>query len=159
METLAQARERFFNNARGDGMKCPCCERYGKVYKRTITSSMAAVLIIMHRNQHLGFYHIPTLINATTEAAVAAAIRGDFAKLRYWGLIVEEVVTRGEDKKNTGRWMITQQGIDFVEARIDVQASIYLYNGKVVKGLQDGTTMNIYAALRNKFSYQQLMNG
>lgn len=154
--TLAAAKAAFFEEARRKGAACPCCGRFGKVYKRKIHSGMAAVLVLMYRFQHLGFTHVHTLINATTSPAVAAAIRGDFAKLRYWGLLEEgfETDSRGHKRYN-GMWRITGQGASFVEGSIALPRYVWVYNGTSL-GFH-GEPITVYDALGDKFSYRELM--
>jgi hypothetical protein len=153
--TLAEAKETFFKEARGQGAVCPCCGCFGKVYKRKIHSGMAAVMVLLYRHQSLGFTHVPTLINATTSPAVAAAIRGDFAKLRYWGLIEEEHVLLNGAKKSSGKWRITGEGARYVEGSISVQKYVWVYN-KMPLGFA-GERVSIYDALGDKFRYAELM--
>jgi hypothetical protein len=155
METLEQARKAFFAAAStAKGSTCPCCSRFGKVYKRKLNSSMAAVLVLIYRYRHQGYVHAQTLINATNNAAVAAAIRGDFAKLRYWGLIVDKPDTTS-DKKHSGFWAITPEGEYYARGLSLVQEYVYIYNTKAL-GF-DGEKINIYQALTNRFSYSDLM--
>jgi len=155
MTTLAQAKAQFFEDARRQGAKCPCCGRFGKVYKRKLHSSMVAVLVLLQRFQHLGFTHVHTLINATTSPAVAAAIRGDFAKLRYWGLIEEGFENRGGKQVGSGKWRITGRGAQFVENAITVQRYVWVYNSDAL-GFH-GEQISVYDALGDKFSYGELM--
>lgn len=153
--TVAEAKTSFFTEAEKDGSKCPCCMRYGKVYKRSINSSMAAVLILLHRYKHLGFTHVPTLINETAKASVAAAIRGDFAKLRYWGLIEEGFFVVDSSKKYNGTWRITPAGERFAKGEIRVSKYGWVYNTKLLRF--GGPQVTIHDALTNKFDYTALM--
>jgi hypothetical protein len=156
MKTLAEAKAEFFEAARHQGSICPCCGRFGKVYKRKLHSGMAAVLVLMYRFHNLGYTHIHTLINATTTPAVAAAIRGDFAKLRYWSLIEEEhVESPNGEKKSSGRWRITGAGARFVEGSETVQKYVWLYKGKCLGFI--GESVTIHGALGDRFKYSELM--
>lgn len=150
MKTLQQAKAEFFEKARDKGAVCPCCGRFGKVYKRKLHSAMIAVLVLMYRFQNLGFTHVHTLINATTSPAVAAALRGDFAKLRYWGLI-EESTAEAEN----GKWRITGKGAQFVEGAILLSKYVWVYNSQAL-GFT-GELSSVYDALGDKFSYGELM--
>ena len=155
MTTLAQAKADFFAAARQQGSTCPCCGRFGKVYKRKLHSSMVAVLVLLNRFQNLGYTHVHTLINATTSPAVAAAIRGDFAKLRYWGLIEEgHEVVRGSHVSN-GKWRITEAGVRFCEGSLTVQKYVWVYNSAHL-GFH-GEHISVYDALGDAFQYAELM--
>jgi hypothetical protein len=102
------------------GARCPCCNQYVKVYKRALNSSMSFVLIMLVRNFEAmgdkapdrGFVHVPSFLNEVgLRPEVAAAVRGDWAKLAHWGLI-EGRPSEG-DKKYSGYWRPTFKGIDF----------------------------------------------
>lgn len=157
VKTLAEAKAEFFEAARHQGSICPCCGRFGKVYKRKLHSGMAAVLVLLYRYHNLGYTHVHTLINATTTPAVAAAIRGDFAKLRYWKLIEEEhiVSNTNNDKKSSGKWRITGAGARFVEGSEMVHKYVWLYKGKCLGFI--GEAVTIHEALGDKFKYSELM--
>ena len=46
--TLEQAKE-WLRVRFNEGAECPCCLQHVKLYRRPITSSMAYVLILLHR--------------------------------------------------------------------------------------------------------------
>lgn len=154
---LENAKAAFFEAARREGAKCPCCGRFGKVYKRKIHSGMAAILVLLYRFQSRGYTHVLTLVNATTSPAVAAAIGGgDFAKLRYWGLIQEgHTVNSKGHKKENGLWRITGAGARFVEGAETVSRYAWVYNNGFL-GFH-GEQISVYDALGDKFSYAELM--
>lgn len=163
--TLAQAKGSYFAAAQKQGAVCPCCDRFGKVYKRKFHSSMSAVLILLYRHAvsskvttdvaNRGFIHTPTLINAATNPGVAAAIRGDFAKMRYWGLIEEGKTAAPTDKKYSGSWRITGEGARFVEGSTKIREYVWIYNTKAL-GF-DGESISIQDSLGSRFSYRELM--
>jgi hypothetical protein len=154
--TLAAAKAAFFAKARREGADCPCCGRFGKVYKRKIHSGMAAILVLMYRFQERGFTHVLTLVSATSSPAVAAAIGGgDYSKLRYWGFIEEGFELRDGKKHSNGMWRITGKGAQFVEGAITVPRYVWVYNGTAL-GFH-GEPVSVYDALGDKFSYRELM--
>lgn len=155
MKTLQQAKNDFFRDARQKGATCPCCGRFGKVYKRKLHSGMVAVLVLLYRFQSLGFTHVHTLINATTSPAVAAAVRGDFAKLRYWGLIEEGRDSQKSAKGGNGKWRITGEGARFVEGATYLPKYVWVYNSSPLSFT--GGQISVYDALGEKFSYRELM--
>lgn len=151
-----------------DGATCPCCEQHAQVYKRPLTSSMAYVLMIIGRESPMITpalrrpVHVPTLIvEKIKNASVAAAVRGDFAKLRYWGLL-EEVIGERPDRANVkasvGYWRITQEGIVFVAGMSRVPSHVYLYNGERLDKPVE-TTVDIREALGTKFNYDEVVHG
>jgi hypothetical protein len=160
--TLEQARL-WLGRRLLDGATCPCCEQHAQVYKRPLTSSMAYVLCLISRH-HGGAVsvHVPTfIVQHITKASVAAAVRGDFAKLRYWGLLDEvfgERPDRSADQVSVGYWRITGRGNQFVRGEIRVPSHVYLYNGeRLDKPVY--TTVDIHEALGTKFNYDEVVHG
>jgi len=156
MKPLTEAKTEFFAQARRGGATCPCCGRFGKVYKRKIHSGMAAILVLLYRHQNLGYTHVLTLVSAAMTPSVAAHVGGgDFAKLRYWGLIEEQMHEVKGKKRGNGQWRITAAGAQFVENTATVQRYVWVYAGQPL-GFH-GEHISIHDALGDKFDYSELM--
>jgi Zn ribbon nucleic-acid-binding protein len=160
--TLAEARawlrERF-----EEGADCPCCKQHVKLYKRHLNSSMAYVLLLLYRESVAAgfekYLHVPSLIAHRTkdQPRLAAAVRGDWAKLRYWDLIEEHAGEREDDEgPHSGYWRLTHRGELFAQGAIRVPAYVHLYNGDLVRR-EVTETVDIHEALGTKFSYRDLM--
>jgi hypothetical protein len=145
-----------------EGAICPCCKRKVKIYPRIITSTMSFCLIIFARCHETvgdkdGFVHNPSLwLKVGLKAEVAATLRGDFAKLRYWGLIEEKPPNPEDDKPSSGYFRITKLGLDFVHRRCSVPHQVYVYN-KVKLGEDASKRDTVDDCLRQRFSYHRLM--
>jgi hypothetical protein len=148
-----------------EGVICPCCELPAKVYKRKLNSSMAYVLLLMVGEYDMNggaFMHVPSMINRKRlKPKVAASLRGDYAKLRYWGLIEQEKMPKkpqGEDrhKKTSGNWRPTWQGIQFAKGEINVASHAIIY-GKRCMRLTEQTTTSVKDSLGDKWDYNELM--
>lgn len=157
-EAKAWLRERF-----GEGADCPLCHQHVKLYKRPLTSSMAYVLLLLYRDATVGtqWVHMPTFIVSQTkdgDPKIAAAVRGDWAKLRFWWLLEEppEDYQRPDGSSRVGLYRITDLGRQFCEGTLAVPAHIYLYNEKIVNR-PVAERVTIYDALGTKFSYQEIM--
>lgn len=137
------------NKARDKGCNCPVCGQFVKVYKRTINASMAAQLIRAKMRYGSKSFHIRDLIEGEGGGA-------DFAKLRYWGLIVELENTNPK-KKNSGRWKITHSGLAFVLGYGQIPKYALIYNGRFLD-FDGDETVTIQSALGKNFDYQQLMS-
>lgn len=140
-----------------NGIRCPCCGQFAKVYKRTITSSMAYCLIALANKTKCEpdhFMHVRDLGSDLRSAHFFGS--GDFAKLLYWDLIAT-MSSKDTSKRSSGMWCITQKGVDFVLGKITVPKNALLYDGKLI-GLV-GKPLNIKDALGKKFHYQDLMDG
>lgn len=151
-----------------DGVVCPCCKQYAQVYKRRLNAAMAYVLVLIekwHADQDLPvgkteWLHVPSHIakEAAANPGRAAAVRGDWAKLKHWDLIEEQPSQRGDGSRRVGYYRITQRGIDFVRGVISVQAYIWIYNEvRLERTVTERIT--IREAMGVKFNYQDLMAG
>lgn len=148
-EAKAWLRERFDN-----GAVCPCCNQYVKLYKRKLNSFMAYALILIDRYFRQAeaeeWLHVPSYLIEQN------APDRECAKLRYWGLIEECPADRPDGSPHAGFYKITELGKSFVNRKVRVPRYIYLYNKEPVKR-KDDDTIDIYEALGEKFSYNELM--
>jgi hypothetical protein len=154
--TLLEAQQ-WLQRGLDDGVECPCCTQLAKVYKRKLNSAMAFVLILIDRRDGGEWIHVPSYINAQVKnPAVAAAIRGDWAKLTHWDLIEELVGERPDGSTRVGYYKITKNGRLFARNKLRVPRHIWLYDGCVIER-QDSETVSITEALGDKFNYSELM--
>lgn len=153
-EVKSWLRERVYK-----GEKCPCCLQMAKVYKRTITSAMAIALVHIYRRQmEIGlneWMHVENYLKGVPNAP--PSLRGDFPKLRFWGLLEKKDETRDDGSDRNGFYRITPNGVGFVRGEILVHKYIYIYNQRPLKS--DGVMVSISDALGEPFDYQKLMNG
>ena len=149
----------------GKGATCPCCNQFVKLYPRKMNKSMAYVLLLIARYyRRIGvspdeWLHVPSYI---AEIAVgnprrAAAIRGDWAKLKFWGLIEEKPEMRKDGSKRIGYWRLTQLGRQFVDREVKVSSHVYIYNGEPLQRSADDQ-ITIDDALGTEFSYAEIMS-
>lgn len=143
-----------FNAGLKKGTSCPCCGRFGKLYKRKITSSMAYLLILLYKYHPNEFVHVNSFIEAKR---VSYALHGDFPKLRFFGLLEKKEGEREDGNPNNGFYRITPLGISFVQGMIPVKKYVYIFDN-VVMAVSDETIF-IDEALGTKFNYNELMQG
>ena len=157
MTTLTQARAELRENME-KGMDCPCCTQYVKLYKRSMTASMACALIYVYRYFERHGYgeplHVGQYLNALDLPGPVRST-GDFAKLRFWGLVEYVEGTREDGSNRNGYFYLTQEGKAFVEGRLHVPRRVYIFNNKCYG--KDTDTITIQDALKNKFNYTELM--
>jgi len=150
MDTIKEAKIHLRENF-NKGTSCPCCGQFVKLYKRRLYSSQAAALIHVWKKFGQEWFHK----NNISEKKILIMISGgDFAKLRYWGLVVEQENIETE-KRASGIWRVTEFGENFALNKFKVKSHILLYNQKFI-GF-DGEDIDIYESLGNKFNYQELM--
>jgi hypothetical protein len=149
----------------GKGATCPCCNQFVKLYRRPLNKSMAYVLLLIARYyRRVGvktdeWLHVPSYLAETAvgNPRRAAAIRGDWAKLKFWGLIEEKPETRADGSPRIGYWRMTQLGRQFVDREVKVSSHVYIYNGEPLQRSVDDQ-ITIDDALGTEFSYVEIMS-
>lgn len=142
--TLGEARD-WLRDRVEQGEHCPCCTQFAKVYKRPLNSGMARSLIKMYQVGGLNFIRIPTSIPARSR---------EEGKLRYWGLVLEELTER-PDGGRAGWWRVTPDGERFIYQTLTVQKYAHIYDGRLMK--LSGPRITIQDALGTKFDLRELM--
>lgn len=145
-----------FNASLEVGAKCPCCGRFSKLYGRKINSSMAWTLMLIYdyykkEGNLRKWLKVESYLKSLP--AIPTSLRGDFPKLRYWGLITQK---EGEiEGVKTGLYRITGKGINFCENRIKVSKVAFVHNGSLKSFSEE--QINIVDALGDRFSYKELL--
>lgn len=131
----------------GDGLMCPCCNRYAKIYKRRIHHGIVRTLIRLYKEGgEFGFVHISKFCDFQSGY--------DFTFAQHWGLI-EQGANEGKGK-TSGSWRLTRDGVDFLRHGKGIPAYMLIYNSTVM-GVQ-GPNVSVHEALGAKFDYDQLMS-
>ncbi len=153
--TLAETRE-FLAENRDDGVTCPACDQFVKVYRRKLTSVTARILIAMHHTpgDAEGYMHLPTM-----RLHVPGAGGGDSIKAAYWQLIEPMPnVERDDGSNRTGWWRLTPRGEAFVRDTLRIPTYALIYDGACL-GHDESTTVGIRDVLGTRFHYDDLMAG
>lgn len=141
-----------------DGVDCPCCGQFYKVYKRKLNSTMALCLTLIYQyfrqNPQALWLHVPAfLVNVKRDSTIAG---GDPVKLCYWGLIDRKVDERADGSDRVGYYRITDTGKQFVEGKITVASHAFVCNQMVLGFTNEKVT--IQEALNSGgFDYSELM--
>jgi hypothetical protein len=144
------------------GATCPCCSQHVKCYRRPMNKSMAYVLLLMscyfRGDQVEEWLHVPSYIAemVADHPRRAAAVRGDWAKLKYWGLIEEKPEVRDDGSPRVGYWKLTPLGRQFVARQVKVPSHVYIYNGDPLRRVVD-ELITIDEALGKEFNYDEIM--
>lgn len=148
--TLVEAKA-WLEGKLDDGVACPCCGQFAKLYRRKLNSSMARALILFFKTYgwEEQWVHVPT------ETGLSR-LGGDWAKLALWGLIEERGDERDDGGKHSGWWRITHLGVRFVRNQMRIPRFVFLYDGAVMR-FDPLTTVNIRDALGDHFDYRELM--
>lgn len=149
--SLSEARDNFFVKAKtSGGGKCPCCDRFGKVYVRRFNAGMALNLIYLYQNTRDGFVHVPST------APRYILKDNQVGKLTFWNMATAQRHEDDPTKRVSGYWRITDYGTMFVEGKITVWSHVVEYNKKILEFRED-RKITIAEALGKPFSYQELM--
>lgn len=144
------------------GATCPCCHQFVKLYKRSLNKSSAYVLLLIacyfQGDAVEEWLHVPSYIAemVSDHPRRAAAVRGDWAKLKFWGLIEEKPETRADGSPRAGYWKLTPLGRQFVKRQVKVPSHVYIYNGSPLPKTVD-KMITIDEALGTEFSYAEIM--
>lgn len=158
---LRDAKTHLDQNIR-EGVNCPCCGQFVKLYRRPINSSMAWTLVLIYRyykDRLLDeWLHVETYMKGLP-GIPASLVGGDFSKLRYWGILEAKYDTPetldDPDTRRAGYYRITQKGIDFVLGKITVPRHVYLFN-REVHGFSP-ELISIEDAFKDRYDYRRLM--
>lgn len=151
--TLEEARKSL-REGWEDGLPCPCCTQFVKLYPNNLTGSRVVGLIQLVRmwEQNPEPVHVKELkLHGDVDVRV---VGGTFALMRHWGLIETEENT-DPAKRASGRWRPTQDGIDFVNGKITQPKTAYIFNNHAWRFGEE--RVNIREALGIKFNYEELM--
>jgi hypothetical protein len=144
------------------GAGCPCCHQFVKLYRRPFNKSMAFVLLLLaryYRTAHVEeWLHVPSYIAevAADNPRRAAAVRGDWAKMKLWGLIEEKPGARDDGSPRVGYYRMTDLGRRFVNRALRVPSHVYIYNGAPLPRVVT-EMITIDEALGKDFSYAEIM--
>lgn len=139
-----------------DGVRCPCCTQFTKVYARTLTATMAYALICLHQHTGPEWFHAPSYLSRVARRADSTARGGDWAKLTHWGLIEEAPERREDNCPHTGYYRVTERGRRFVLGQLSVPRWAVIFDGRLLY-LDDGRRTTIEEALGKRFNYAELM--
>lgn len=151
-KSLAQAR-REMEAELEEGTTCPCCERWIKVYKRNLNSTMARALVWIAQEHNLNgdWVDVPSL-------GPDWLIRSNqHTTLAWWKLLVRKQVDPLQDQKHSGLWKPTRRGLLFCNRQIAVPKTVYTLNGEPVEFSDEQVYIDDF--LGTKFSYSEVMAG
>lgn len=147
MDTLERAKRELRQNWE-EGLDCPCCGQFVKLYKRPFHSSMARVLIIL-LNHPDEWVHVENHL-----VSIGSTIKGVHGKLKYWEM-VEPKQNDDNSKASSGYWRLTPYGRSFAKRECNTYKNVYTFKDHVYKRSKD--MVSIEEALGKKFNYTELM--
>jgi len=150
MSTIAEGKQYLRDNWK-EGVICPCCGQFVKLYKRKLNSGMAIALYRIFREGEVwiavkDFMRVNKFHNGH-----------DWTLLRHWGLLEEK--PKDNNDKVSGYWRITGKGMDFVFNAIRVPKHITIFNNKFYGYDNPTDTVCFKDCIGDKFDYNELMYG
>lgn len=137
---------------------CPCCNRKVKLYRRKLNKNMTGALVHIYReterHPELDYIEVPVLLKRSPRPWGRGTWGGDYAKLRYWGLLEQKPGIRNDGSKRNGFWRITELGKQFVREQVRVASHAFDFNSECF-GLDDSVQLSIRGIL--EFNYEELM--
>lgn len=149
IDTLTRARSKWADTIKGDGGKCPCCDRWGKIYARSINATMARSLIWLAGREKHGIW-----VDVANDAPRWLVRSNQLPTLRWWGL-VERAPNDDPHKKHSGMWRATTKGRQFVHGMIQVPQKVFTYDGEPADWSDD--LRFIADCFKDRFDYEAVM--
>jgi len=145
---LRDARRKWRETIQARGGDCPCCGRFGKVYRRNLDSGIARGLLLLSQFGPNGeWVHYHKLMDHYDSRS--------FGKTQYWGL----VEPHGPDTATgapKGLWRLTETGMRFVRGEITVNQYCLHYDHECLG--YGGPQITIQDAFKTPFEYSQVFD-
>lgn len=106
------------NYDKRDGCLCPACGQTVRLSTRSISPKQVRDLKAINDACELssgGWVNV---------SAIASVRGGDYAKLRFWGLLAQH-------EERAGRWRVTLLGKQFLAGKATVNRHVFVYNNRV----------------------------
>jgi hypothetical protein len=149
--TLAEVKLYLEANLKA-GTSCPACGRTVKINPVHLVGNKARILIALYQatgGSTDAWVHAPTYLR---EHRVPNADTGDTAKLLYWKLLEYD-----DSNGREGYYRLTALGRDFVEGRVRVRRTVYIYNAAQVEVEDDGETVSIHECSSDRFNVEEAL--
>lgn len=104
MNKLQKAREKLWDQMKGHGGVCPCCDRWTKIAPRPLNKKMVSGLYWIFENSKAGHY-----IDVATTGPRWLVSSNQHTTLKHWGLL-ESRSNDDPKKKCSGWWRVTKKG-------------------------------------------------
>lgn len=141
---LSKQQDLWKNTIEGEGGHCPCCGKWGKVYKIRLSQHLALALrwMVVHGDEE-GWVDVQSF-------GPRWMLRGKtYPLLEHWGLIESQA-------RRSGIWRATLKGRDFTEGKISMAAAVHVYDNRVW-GFED-EDVNFRDCFGKHFNFEAMMS-
>lgn len=155
MITLEEARGIWQRMIDARGGRCPCCNRFGKIYDRKLNSTMARSLVWLTKaTVPMAYVNVPEALE------ISMSRTNQHPSLRWWGLV--ERPENGDEqstKKYEGYWRVTPRGRAFVAGEITVPNRVWTYDGETIPNPPGAKIRMVTLAdcFKTPFDYREIM--
>lgn len=141
---LAKQRSDWNKSIEADGAHCPCCGKWGKIYKTKLSQHLALCLrwIDQHGDEE-GW------VDVQNTAPRFMLKSKTYPLLEHWGLIESQA-------HRSGIWRSTLKGADFLAGSNNQPSAVYIYDNKVW-GF-DAESISFRACFGVHFDFEELMS-
>jgi hypothetical protein len=150
---LQSLKEDWEHTIHHEGGTCPVCDRWGKVYGRTINMTMARSLIWLCREASK---NISEWVDVPNTAPRSVIRTNQLPTLAWWGLVERCPKNDANKTKYSGLWRPTEKGWKFYRGQINVPHKVFTYNNEV-EGFSDNLVF-INECFETMFDYQEVMS-
>ena len=146
---------------RDDGVCCPCCGQYCRVYKRRLNAGMVRALIwlVLASDRKVRSGDDPDgWVKLGAEAPAWLLRAKELATTRHWGMVERRPMDPADDSVRTsGIWRPTARGRSFIFGMSDAPVRVHLFNNTRIDVSSE--RFFVREALGKKFNYSELMQG
>lgn len=142
---IRSLKEEWKKEIEGKGGQCPCCEKFGKVYKMKMSQHLALCLrwIFIHGDAD-GW------VDVQNSAPRWMMKSKTYPLLEHWNLI--------ESKGHrSGVWKVTSRGIEFVHGYRTVPVAVHIYDNRIW-GFEKSET-DFKSCFGKHFDFEEMMEG
>lgn len=152
--TLEEARAELMAK-RFEGMRCRCCDQYYKVYKITITDSMARSFIALYqafRRNGNQWIHCHQYLKS-----LGIDRSNTMAQLRRFGVIEKKTGPKEDGNPNNGQYRMTEQGFAWGDGETMIPKYVIVCNNETLG--HEGPNISVQDALDTPFNYREMVRG
>lgn len=140
----------------GQQIRCRCCGQLVHIYPRSISSTIARVLIWLVRASSVSIAAKKgPWIHKTQVPHKLHVDHASLATLRKFGLI-EQSENSDNRKRNSGFWKPTFKGQQFAQTNTRIPKYVFEFDGKILAHSEE--TTSILESLNERFDYKELWN-
>jgi len=148
--TLSLARMYLYDNL-DEGVRCPCCHKFARRYRRRFNGTMARSLMWLVR----AYAETGDWVNVAKTAPRWVVRSNQLPTIRWWKLAIRPADCEDPKLKHSGSWKPTEKGIAFVNREIKIPSTCVTWNGEVED--LEGDYVDIKEILGVKFDYSEVM--